>query len=309
VKLTKIALDKRAAKAAALIFFMISSTFIFAQEASAPVAPAASRTSLSLDAMVGILVFAIELCVVLWLLINIRKLINEISGEQKVSKPLVIHLPHIFDNLNASVAIEKEKDILLDHNYDGIRELDNALPPWWKYSFYISIVWAFFYIAYYYFGGGPSSRDEYIAEVEQAKIEVEAYNKKNALNVDESHVTLSDAAGILDGQDIFKTNCAACHGNAGEGLVGPNLADDYWLHGASLSEVFKSVKYGWPAKGMKSWQADLSAVQIRNVVSYIQTLHGTNPPNAKAPEGDLYKEGGAARLDSSAVALAGPVKK
>jgi cytochrome c oxidase cbb3-type subunit 3 len=283
------------------------------------VAPAGDKPfqlPIRLDVLIGAFVLGIELMVVLWLLLKINSLLAEISDEKEKSFSFNIHMPLIFDKLNASVAIEKEKDILLDHNYDGIHELDNNLPPWWKYSFYLSIIWAIFYLGYFYFGGGPSSHDEYIAEVQQARIDVDAYNKKNALNVDESHVKIADAAGITDGQDIFKTNCAACHGNNGEGNVGPNLTDDYWLHGGSLNDLFKTVKYGWPAKGMKSWESDLSAVQIRNVISYIHTLHGTNPANAKAPQGELFNDGTTAGdstavmpIDSSAIAATDTTKK
>lgn len=316
VKLTAMAIDKRAAKTVAVLLLMFSVGLASAQ-GTAVTGDKPYELPFRYDVLVGGAVLGMELLVVFWLLIRIKSLVAEISDEKKKAFSFNVHMPLIFDKLNASVAIEKEKDILLDHNYDGIHELDNNLPPWWKYSFYISIVWAAVYLSYYYFGGGPSSHDEYVAEVQQAKIEVDAFNKKNALNVDESNVKLADAVGITDGQDIFKTNCAACHGNAGEGNVGPNLTDDYWLHGGSLNDIFKTVKYGWPAKGMKSWQSDLSAVQIRNVASYIQSIHGTNPANAKAPQGDLYKEGAVASgdstmlsvADSNAVAVMDTVKK
>lgn len=313
IKLTGMVFDKRAGKAAAVVLLLLGANTLFAQDTAAK----PFQLPIRLDLLVGIIVMVLELIVVLFMLKRISELLTELSGEKKEAKSFSVQLPHIFDNINASVSIEKEHDILLDHNYDGIRELDNALPPWWKYSFYISIVWAFLYIGYYYFGGGPSSIDEYKTEVQLAKIEVEEFNRKNANNVDENNVKLADAAGILDGQELFKNNCAACHGNSGEGNVGPNLTDSYWLHGGGLNEVFKSVKYGWPAKGMKSWQSDLSPSQIKNVVSYIHSIHGTNPANAKAPQGDLYVEGGAATAatdstkatDSTAVAAVDTTKK
>jgi cytochrome c oxidase cbb3-type subunit 3 len=309
VKLAKLAFDKRTGKTAAILLLLLSSNFLFAQDA-VPVADTSFKLPMRLDLIVGIFVFAIEMMVVIWMLLGIRKLIVELSPEKEtVKKPFALQLPHIFDNINASVPIEKERDILLDHNYDGIRELDNSLPPWWKYSFYLSIIWAFFYLAYYYVGGGPSTHDEYIAEVQQAKIDVDAYNKKNSLNVDESNVKFADAAGIADGQDIYKNNCAACHGNFGEGNVGPNLTDDYFIHGGTANELFKTVKYGWPAKGMKSWETDLSAVQIKNVISYIHSIHGTNPANAKAPQGDLFTEAGIAKTDSTVVAATDTTQK
>ncbi len=134
----------------------------------------------------------------------------------------------------------------------------------------------------------------------EAKIAKDEYMRKNALNVDENTVKMADAAGIDDGKTIFVANCAVCHGAKGEGVVGPNLTDDYWLHGGFINDVFKTIKNGWPAKGMKSWATDLTPVQIKDVASYIKTLHGTNPPNAKAPQGDLYTEGGTAKSDSTA---------
>jgi cytochrome c oxidase cbb3-type subunit 3 len=117
--------------------------------------------------------------------------------------------------------------------------------------------------------------------------------------VDENTVTMADADGLGDGKTIYTINCSPCHGQHGEGVVGPNLTDDYWLHGGSLSNVFKSIKTGWPAMGMKPWENDLTPVQIKNVASYIKTLRGTNPPNAKAPQGDLYLEPGEKPLQSS----------
>lgn len=313
VKLTGMAFDKRAGKTLGVLLLLMGANTLFAQDTAAK----PYQLPIRFDLLVGTIVMVLELVVVLFMLKRISSLLSEISGETKEEKTFSVQLPRIFDNINASVAIEKEHDILLDHNYDGIRELDNSLPPWWKYSFYISIVWSFFYIGYYFFGGGPSSIDEYKAEVQLAKIEVEEYNRKNANNVDENNVKLADAAGVQEGLDIYKTNCSACHGNSGEGGVGPNLTDSYWLHGGSVNEVFKSVKYGWPAKGMKSWQADLSPSQMRNVVSYIHSIHGSNPANAKAPQGDLYAEGGAAAAatdstkvtDSTAVAAVDTTKK
>jgi cytochrome c oxidase cbb3-type subunit 3 len=139
--------------------------------------------------------------------------------------------------------------------------------------------------------GGPLSLDEYAADMERAKAETEEYVRKNASNVDENNIVLADAAGINEGKNIFTTNCVTCHGKNAEGTVGPNLSDEYWIHGGSLGEVFKSVKYGWPAKGMKSWSSDLTPVDMKNVVSYINSLQGSKPANAKAPEGEIYTEG------------------
>lgn len=216
-------------------------------------------------------------------------------------KPLgaIMTMPKFWDNINASVAIEKEKDIQMDHEYDGIHELDNNLPPWWKYSFYISIVWSILYLGYYHLGDGELSIPAYEREMELAKIEKAEIAKTMASKVDESNVTMADASGIADGATIYKSNCAACHGNAGEGNVGPNLTDKFWLHGGDMTSIYKTVKVGWPAKGMKSWEAELSPVQMKNVASYIKSLVGTNPANAKAPQGEEFIEGATAGADST----------
>jgi cytochrome c oxidase cbb3-type subunit 3 len=306
INLVKLAVEKgKAAKVASVIILLLLSSAIYAQTAVTQPVVEAGPTSWNWNLILAGSVLTIEVVVIVILLARIQSLLNELSGKQVEPKPFIIHMPKLFEKLNASVAIEHETDILLDHNYDGIRELDNNLPPWWKYGFYLTIVYAFAYLIYFHIAGGPTSHDEYAVEMEQAKIEKDAYMAKNALNVDENSVKIADAPGITEGQIIFASNCAPCHGAKGEGVVGPNLTDDYWLHGGSLPDVFKSVKYGWPAKGMKSWQTDLSPIQIKNVVSYIKMLHGTTPPNAKAPQGDAYVEAGEpskTKSDSASVA-------
>jgi cytochrome c oxidase cbb3-type subunit 3 len=197
-------------------------------------------------------------------------------------------------SLTDAVAIEEEESILLDHDYDGIRELDNNLPPWWKYGFYLTIVVAIVYLVdYHVIGTGDLQGKEYEKEMAQAKLEVDSFMKTSASNVDENTVILlTEASDIAAGKDVFAANCAACHGQLGEGTVGPNFADDYWMHGGSIQDIFKSIKYGWVEKGMKSWKEDLSPMQISQLTSFIKSLRGTNPPNGKAPQGDLYSENG-----------------
>lgn len=214
-----------------------------------------------------------------------------------------------------AVPIEREQDIMLDHGYDGIRELDNSLPPWWINMFYLTIIWAFGYMIYYHWGGnGPSSTDEYKQEMEIAKKEVAMALAGKADAIDESSVTaLTESAAISDGELIFKTNCAACHGQHGEGGVGPNFCDEYWLHGGGIKNVFKTIKYGVPEKGMIAWSSTLRPSDMQKVASYILKFQGTNPANPKAPQGDIWKPEGAdagapATKDTTATAQPAPSK-
>lgn len=190
---------------------------------------------------------------------------------------------------------EKEGEITLDHDYDGIKELDNHLPPWWVNMFFLTIIWAVGYMWFYHWGGnGVNQADEYKQEVETAKKEIAIALAGKANAVDESSVTaLTDAAALSEGELTFKSVCAACHGPKGEGLVGPNFTDEYWIHGGGIKNVFKVIKYGVPDKGMIAWSSQLKPVDIQKVASYILTLKGTNPPNPKAPQGEIWTEAGA----------------
>jgi cytochrome c oxidase cbb3-type subunit 3 len=234
----------------------------------------------------------IELCVVLYYNRMIKYLTTDFVGlpegapEARTEKVG----PSLWDKLNKSVEIKDEAAILTDHDYDGIRELDNALPPWWKYGFYLTIVWAFGYLFYFHAGGnGPSSIQEYNTQLADAEKQMEEY-RKNAKNlVDETTVVLLTGSDDLKaGSALFASNCVSCHGASAEGKIGPNLTDQYWKHGGDIKDLFKTVKLGVTGTGMKSWKTDLSALQMAQVTSYILSLQGTNPANGKAPEGTLY---------------------
>jgi len=189
------------------------------------------------------------------------------------------------------VPVEKEKDILLDHNYDGIRELDNVLPPWWVAMFWICVFYGFGYLGYYHvWDKGLSSREEYAAEVEYAEAQVAQFLSRQADQVDENNVAIiEDDNKLALGEAVFLANCAACHGQKGEGGIGPNMTDKYWIHGGHINDIFKTIKYGVPAKGMIAWKSQLRPSAIQNVASYILKMHGTNPPNGKEPQGELYE--------------------
>jgi cytochrome c oxidase cbb3-type subunit III len=194
--------------------------------------------------------------------------------------------------MNASVPVEQEQTVELEHNYDGIRELDNHLPPWWKYLFYFTIVWSAIYLVVYHVSDSlPLQDDEYrnqISEAEELKKKLLAGKPK--VEIDESTLSYSaDAAIIAKGKEIYNINCQACHKADGGGMIGPNLADDYWIHGGDVKDVYAIVKNGVPEKGMVSWAGVLSPEQIRDVSFFVMSLNGTNPPAAKGPQGTLYK--------------------
>jgi cytochrome c oxidase cbb3-type subunit 3 len=243
-------------------------------------------------------VIALELLIVLLLVIFIKKLWNVLNPipvvDKKVSTSWILKTWNTLDKkfLTKAAPLEQEADMLLDHDYDGIRELDNALPPWWKYGFYITILVAVFYLLKFeVWHTGQNPTEEYNTEMVEAKIQTDAYLASAKENVDEKSVTMADAAGVATGKTLFAKTCIACHMSNGEGGVGPNLTDDYWLHGGTINDVFKTIKYGYPDKGMQSWQSTYSPVQMQQLASYIKSLKGTNPPNAKAPQGNLFKEG------------------
>jgi cytochrome c oxidase cbb3-type subunit III len=197
----------------------------------------------------------------------------------------------ILTKLTKRAAPEKEKDILMHHEYDGIRELDNVLPPWWVWLFYGTIIWGVIYIVnVHVIKVWPDQRTEYELEMAQAAVDIDAYLALQAAAVDENTVVaLTDAAALSTGNRIFQEFCKACHGAAGEGnAVGPNLTDTYWIHGGSINDVFRTVKYGVAEKGMQSWKGELNPQQMQAVASYILSLQGTNPPNAREPQGEPY---------------------
>lgn len=194
---------------------------------------------------------------------------------------------------NSAVPKAKEKDILLNHEYDGISELDNDLPPWWKYGFYLSIVIGIIYMFVYHGGHNDHavSVREYMAENTEAEARKNAYLARMESMIDETNVEILTAKNEIDaGKAIYIGNCVACHGALGEGGVGPNLTDAYWLHGGGITNVFKTVKYGVQEKGMLAWKEKLTPKQMQQVSSFVMTLGGTTPPNAKEPQGEIYKD-------------------
>ena len=186
--------------------------------------------------------------------------------------------------------IQQEHEIILDHNYDGIKELDNDLPPWWKYGFYASIVFAALYLVNYHVFNGADQFEELETEIAQAKIDIEEYKKTAKDLVDFNTVTLlTEASDINAGKAIFETNCVACHKADGGGGIGPNLTDKHWILGGGVKNVFKTISEGGrDGKGMIAWKQSLKPAEMAQVASYLLRFQGTTPAEPKAPEGEIW---------------------
>lgn len=213
---------------------------------------------------------------------------TEINTETALPEAKKVYKQTIWQKLLSLRPLSEEKELLIMHDYDDIQELDNPIPAWFNWLFYGSIVFAFVYMLnYHVFNLGKLQDEEYAIEMKQAEVAKEEYLAKSGNAIDENSVKLDKSAAVLDaGKALFAQNCVACHGQNGEGVVGPNLTDEYWLHGGSVKDVFKVIKYGVPEKGMIAWEKQLSAKQISDVSNYIESLKGTNPANPKAPQGE-----------------------
>lgn len=196
--------------------------------------------------------------------------------------------PTLWTKLLSLKPLSAEKDLEIPHAYDGIKELNNPVPTWFNVLFYGTLIFAVAYLYYYHIGEhGERQDDEYKTEMVKADLEKQKFLAKSASAVDENSVKV-DPSQIVVGKGVFDANCIACHGQNGEGLVGPNLTDEFWLHGGSVKDVFKVVKYGVPEKGMVSWEKNMSSANISAVTNYILSLQGSKPANAKAPQGEKY---------------------
>lgn len=211
----------------------------------------------------------------------------------KTSTPKIVEwVKRTYKKMLGSKPIEKEGEIILDHNYDGIKELDNDLPPWWRYGFYASIVFAAIYLLRFHVFDGPNQYDELESSLEVAKIQLEEY-KKNAKDlIDFESVTeLTDASDLAQGKIVYESYCVACHMPDGGGGIGPNLTDEYWILGGGIKNIFHTVSEGGRSgKGMVPWKSTLTPMEMAQVSSYILTFQGTTPAKPKEPEGELWVE-------------------
>ena len=216
-----------------------------------------------------------------------------VAADETIVAPEPVGLQKFWEKLTDAVPLEREEEVMTDHEYDGIKELDNKLPPWWVWLFNLSIIFAVVYFAYYQVFNSsdlPVSIQEYNAEMAQADEEIAAYKEKFGSGVDETTAELiTDPARLAEGEKIYQANCVSCHMVDGGGGIGPNFTDQYWIHGGDIKDLFTTIKYGVITKGMIPWKDQLKPDEIENVASYIlTTFPGTTPENPKAPQGELY---------------------
>ncbi len=291
-------------KSGMIILLLFSSIGLYAQDAVAAKAPSGLFQNFNGQTYTLLSLIALEILVMVFFIYQIFKILRP-----KLDLTATERQPSWWDKMNAFRPIEEEAVLDAGHNYDGIRELNNMTPPWFTITFLGSILFAIVYMyRYHYAHSAPLSIQEFDIEMKAAAKEDEIRLSLQANQVDENNVKVMDAASIDAGKAIFEEKCAACHqkhGGSMPGGVGPNLTDAYWLHGGGLKDIFKTIKYGWPEKGMIAWQDQLSPVQIAQTANFIHSIKGSNPANAKEPQGDVYKEEAAAaepaKVDSAQV--------
>lgn len=265
------------------------------------------------------IIMAVVLGVILLLLVLMIYLMNFMAEVFRKEMKLQDNSPSWWEGFKLKfitgnlrpVGSKEEKDLMIDHSYDGIVELDNHMPPWLANVFLITIGFGVIYFTYYIvLGLGSTQLQEYETEQRLAAIQLDAFKATQVSNIDENSVVYDEsAAALAAGRNIFAANCVACHAQDGGGGVGPNLTDDYWLHGHTIKDVFTVTKYGVPAKGMIPWGDQLSPEEMQQVASYILSLKGTVPANPKEPQGELMvPESVAAPAQESASEVIAEVK-
>ena len=246
--------------------------------------------------LVWLALIAFILVVVLKEFVNVlattkaKELQNEKDGV--IPEPENAWVQKLLKSWTKSKAIDEEHEIILDHNYDGIKELDNSLPPWWVYMFYGTIIFAVVYLVRFEVLDGDTQVIEYNKAVAQAQKEVDKYKATATDLITAETVTLlTEPSDLKRGKAVFNLNCASCHLADGGGQIGPNLTDKYWILGGGISNVFNTVMNGGrDGKGMIAWNKTLKPADMAKVASYVISLQGTTPAKAKAPQGEIWED-------------------
>ena len=296
-----------------MVFALLSVMKISAQDASTATQYIPIDWSITGDrlnfALLGVI--GIEVLVMLYFLRWLRVLVLPVSEKKEIAQT-ASKTNRWWDRFNKSVSIDKEQDVQLDHDYDGIKELDISLPPWWIYGFYFTILFAGVYMYRYHISkSSPLQVEELAIEKIQAEKDKVAFMATLANNVDETSIAYNPTAELLaEGKVIFVKNCVSCHGPEAQGAsIGPNLTDEYWIHKGGIKDIFKTIKNGVQEKGMIPWGQQLSNAQIAAVATFIKSLQESHPTNPKAPQGDKYEEESENSSSSDSVAVESEVKK
>lgn len=289
-------------KTIGIMMLLLVSPAVFAQEAEGS---SSFGNTLFNDPMLPVYLITIFIFIIIVLvivvgiyLINIIDFLTVQAEKERAAKLGIAYVPRaswwrqFSDSVNAAVPVEQEKTIELHHSYDGIKELDNHLPPWWKWLFAGTVVWSVIYIVVFHFSASlPLQEQEYLDELALAEEQaIKLAASQPQATIDENTLVYSADVEILDnGSKVFVTNCVACHkADGGGNAIGPNLTDAYWLHGGELKNLFTTIKNGVVDKGMPAWGKAMSPKDVRDVTFYVMSLQGTNPPDAKAPQGELF---------------------
>lgn len=242
------------------------------------------------------LLIAIEIVVSAVDKVTYHLLTDEQKKQLEEAQSVSIADSKLMKMLTRSKDIDQEEDVMLDHDYDGIKELDNVLPPWWVGLFYACVVFAIIYLVRFHIMGDYTQAEEFVAEMEQSDKQVQEYLKNAPDLMDKEKVTLlTDATALAEGKKIFVSNCVACHRPDAGGAIGPNLTDKFWILGGGIKNVFNTISEGGRSgKGMVPWKESLKPTEIQKVASYVLSLQGSNPKDGKPAEGDEWVEEGAA---------------
>lgn len=262
----------------------------------------------------GMIALAILLVIIVAVyLLRVLNILIEDAARQRAAAAGTVYVPppsfweRFSHRLNRAVPVEQEQTIELDHNYDGIKELDNHLPPWWKWLFYGTVAWSAVYLVVYHLSGSlPLSAEEYAMEVSTAEENARKFRESQPREaIDENTLAFTnDPVSIERGRSVFMdNNCGSCHRNDGGGnTIGPNLTDEYWLHGGDARNIFATIRNGVIERGMPAWGKAMSAEDVRDVTFFVMSLQGSKPENPKAPQGEIFQmsKTGADTLKTSA---------
>ncbi|MHA7131979.1 cbb3-type cytochrome c oxidase N-terminal domain-containing protein [Algoriphagus namhaensis] len=292
---------------------------LFASSAMAQEATPSAFANMDSSQLTLLIIMGVVLGVIVLLLILMIYLMSFMATVLKKDDPVLADEPSWWESFKERFVTgqvdevggrEEKAKLMADHSYDGIHELDNFMPPWLQYVFIGTIIFAVgYFVNYSVLGIGKTGVEEYEEELRLEAIAAEERQATMLASIDETTVVFDESSAALSGgKSIFEGNCAACHATDGGGGVGPNLTDEYWIHGGSISDIFSVVKYGVVEKGMVPWEDQLSPEEIQQVSSYILTMQGTSPANPKEPQGEIYAEPSseesesASSADSTAVA-------